>query len=436
MLDSLKTGLRGAISKIVKSYGVDERVIEGMKKDVQRALLLADVDAVLVVQSTNKMAERALNEKPPPGLSRKDHILTILYEEMAALLGEENRIMLNGNGTTKIMLLGIQGSGKTTTCAKLAKWYRDLGKSVGVVGADDYRPGALEQLRTMCDKANCRVYGDGESAIDVVRNGVEHFDGKVDIILVDTAGRHSGEGELLREMRTMSCIIQPDHAILVIDGTIGQQCGSHAAEFHRAAPVSSIIVTKLDSSAKGGGALAAVAATGAHITHVCNGETIDDMMSFSPTKFMSTLLGMGNIRATLDLARKLGEAADVERNKRIYRGSMSLTDFLREVTNLKEVGMQEAVDSMPFAKHKVSQKRLANVEERMEKWQYVIQSMTKDEIDNPHILTRSRIRRVSRGAGCTDGDVRYFLKQFNRAKKNIKAHKGHKMKDITRRLSV
>ena len=439
MLDDLRKGLRGAINKIVKSNSLDENVIAQLKKDVQRSLIMSDVEAGLVVEVTGRLHQRALEEMPPPGLSRKNHVVKILYEELSSLLGTEYTLNVPNDKTMKILLLGIQGSGKTTTCAKISKILHDGGTTVGVIGADNYRPGALTQLRTMCDKAKTEVYGNesNKSADDIVREGLKYFGDTHNVIIVDTAGRHRKEQDLLDEMKRISSVAQPDLVILVIDGTVGQQCFAQAKAFHAAVPVGGIIITKLDGSGKGGGALAAAAATGARIMFVSNGERIDDLVPFSPTRFVGRMLGMGDIQAVLDLAKKLERKSDGDRAKRIYRGKMSLIDFLEEMENVVKSGsLKDMLDSIPMLAGKVSDKRLDNVDSNMEKWRYMVQSMTEEEQMNPDVLNRSRIKRISRGSGCTERDVKNLIKGYNSTKTMIKSNKGRKMTDMMRRMGM
>ena len=245
MLDNLKDSLRGAIQKIVKSSGIDEELIKELSKDVQRALLQSDVNVRLVLEITKSLEERSLNETPPPGLSRKDHIVKILYDELSKLLGNETDFKFQSGKQNKVILLGIQGSGKTTVASKLAKFLTKQGYSVGVVGADTYRPGALVQLRTMCEKSNVEVYGEenNKDSPDIVKNGLKHFEKlPLDIILIDTAGRHKQEQDLLDEMARINKVANPELTLLVIDGTIGQQCFSQAEAFHKILPVGGIIL--------------------------------------------------------------------------------------------------------------------------------------------------------------------------------------------------
>lgn len=439
MLGGLRSGLREAVNRIVKSGGVDKDTVKELKKDIQRSLILSDVDHMLTKAVTDRMEERALEETPPPGLSRKDHVVTILYEELSSLLGEEAQLPMNSDGTTRILLLGIQGSGKTTTCSKLAKLLSGKGLNVGVIGADNYRPGALAQLRTMCEKSKTEVYGSESRAEsdEIVAAGMRHFGDSRDAIIIDTAGRHKEEGELLDEMRRIGRVARPHVSLLVIDGTIGQQCRAQAEAFHKSVPVGGIVVTKLDSSANGGGALAAAAATGARVMFVSNGERVDDLVPFSPTRFVGNMLGMGDVRAVLDLAKKLEGQMDDERAARIYRGKMTLLDFLNELMTLHNSGsMRDMLESIPGMAGKISEQGVSQAEENIEKWRSMVQSMTEEEQRKPEMLNRSRILRISRGSGCTSRDVRILLKQFNNTKNIIKSNKGHKMQSLMRRMGM
>ena len=276
MLDNLRTGLRSALNKIVGAPDINEELIDSLCKDVQRTLLQSDVNVRLVISITKNLKERAMTEQIPKGLSKKDHMVTILYGEISRLLGysgeitiadkpqqsEEQVINYSPNKMNTIMMSGIQGSGKTTVTAKLARWLTKHGYHVAVIGADTWRPGALTQLRTNCSKINVEVYGIEESVdpIEIVKSGLAYFNPhNPDFVIIDTAGRHKEETGLLKEMNSIYEISKPDLVILVLDGTIGQQAYSQAKAFHEFARVGGIIVTKLDGTAKGGGALAATA---------------------------------------------------------------------------------------------------------------------------------------------------------------------------------
>jgi len=440
MLDGLKNSLSDAIKKIVKSSGIDEELIKDLSKDVQRALLQSDVNVRLVLEITKHLEERALNEIPPPGLSRKDHIIKILYDELSKLLGNESNFDFQPGKQNKIILLGIQGSGKTTVASKLAKFLSRQGYKVGVIGADTYRPGALVQLKTMCEKSNVEVYGEenNKDSPNIVKNGLNYFKGQpLDVILIDTAGRHKEEKDLLEEMERINKVADPDLVLLVIDGTIGQQCFNQAEAFHKTIPVGGIIITKLDSSAKGGGALAASAATGAQIMYIGTGERIDDLEKFSPTRFVGRLLGMGDIQAVLDLAKRLENEGDDVRMKRISSGKMNMDDFFYQLEEVTKVGsLKGLLDSMPGLSGMVKNDQVDQMEDRVSKWRYIIQSMTKEEKADPDLLNSSRIKRISRGSGWPEGEVKELVKNYKNSKSMMKASKGRQMQGTLRKMGL
>ena len=454
MLDNLRTGLRGAIKKIVGASDINEELIDSLCKDIQRALLQSDVNVKLVLEITKRIKERAINEEPVRGLTRKDHIITILYGELARLLGytgqtiknidksqqiDEKIISFEPNKQSVILMLGIQGSGKTTVTAKIARWLLKHGYSVGVIGADTWRPGALTQLRMNCSRINVEVYGEepNSNAIDIVRKGLEHFKiQNVDITIVDTAGRHKEELSLLDEMRTMRDVINPDLVLLVIDGTIGQQAFNQAKAFHEAVTVGGIIVTKLDGTAKGGGVLAASAVTGAKVMFIGTGERIDDLEVFSPTGFVGRILGMGDIKAILEMARGLELQADENQAKRLLSGKMTIEDFYAQMENVGKMGFKNVIDNLPGLSGMVKEDQLDALEGKMEKWRFIIQSMTRDEKKTPDIINESRRKRIARGAGITEHEVKDLVKQYSNSKTMMKQAKGRQMQGMLRKFGI
>jgi len=440
LLDNLKTSLRAAIKKIVNSSGIDEELIKELAKDVQRALLQSDVNVRLVLEISKNIEKRSLEESPPPGLSRKDHIVKILYDELAKLLGTENKFSFKAGKLNKVLMLGIQGSGKTSMTSKLAKFLTKQGYRVAVIGADTYRPGALIQLKTMCERAKIEVYGEekNKDSPQVVKNGLKHFgSSNLDIILIDTAGRHKEEKDLLDEMTQITKVANPDLALLVVDGTIGQQCYSQAEAFHKIVPVGGIVVTKLDSTAKGGGAIAASSATGAQIMYIGTGERIDDIEQFSPTRFVGRLLGMGDIQAVLDLAKRLETEADEVRLKRISSGKMNMDDFYYQLEEVTKVGsLQSLLDNMPGLSGHVKEGQLDQMEDRVQKWRYIIQSMTKQEKEDPDIINASRVKRIARGSGWPEHEVKDLIKNYKNSKHMMKASKGRQMQGMLRKMGI
>ena len=454
MLDNLRTGLRSALKKIVGASDINEEIIESLCKDVQRALLQSDVNVRLVLTITNNLKLRALNEQPVKGLSRKDHIITILYGELASLLGytgetiksidkiqrlPDEGLSFKAGEQNIVLMLGIQGSGKTTVTGKLARWLTRHGYRVAVIGADTWRPGALTQLKTNCGKVNVEVFGDEEDkdAVSIVKNGLEHFRKQVlDVIIIDTAGRHKEERGLLEEMKTMYEVSEPDVVLLVVDGTIGQQAYNQAKAFHEAAPVGGIVISKLDGTAKGGGVIAASAATGARVMFIGTGERIDDLEQFSPTHFVGRILGMGDIKALLEMAKSLELQADEGQAKRLLGGKMTIEDFYAQMENVGKMGFKNVIDNLPGLSGMVKDDQLDALQEKMEKWRFIIQSMTKIEKRSPDIMNDSRRKRVARGSGMTEHDVKELVKQYNNSRTMMKQAKGRQMQGMLRRFGI
>jgi signal recognition particle subunit SRP54 len=452
MLDNLRTGLRNALKKIVGATDINEELIDSLCKDVQRSLLQSDVNVKFVISITKNLKDRAINEKPPKGLSKKDHIITILYSELAVLLGysgetikivektheyDDRVISFKPDKQNIILMLGIQGSGKTTVTAKLARWLTRHGYRVGVIGADTWRPGALTQLKMNCSKINVDVYGEekNENAVAIVTDGLEYFrQQSIDIIIIDTAGRHKEEKSLLEEMNSMYKVAIPDLVLLVIDGTIGQQAYNQAKAFHEAASVGGIIITKLDGTAKGGGALAAAAATNSRVMFIGTGERIDDLEQFSPTRFVGKLLGMGDIKALLEMAKSLELQADENQTKRLLSGKISIEDFYAQMENVGKMGFRNVIDSLPGLSGMVKEDDLDVLQGKMEKWRFIIQSMTTKEKKNPDLINDSRRKRIARGAGMTEHDIKDLIKQYNNSKTMMKQTKGRQMQGMLRRF--
>ena len=437
MLSSLQDGLRNAVKKLVGGGAVDEAAVKEFVKDLQRSLLQADVNVKLVLTLSTKIEQRALTEKLPPGLPKKDHIVKILYEELSGILGEETEFKLPQDKTSVILLAGIQGSGKTTVTAKLARNLSKQGYRVGVVGADTYRPGALVQLKMLCEKINVPVYGK-ENAKDSARissEGVKHFK-TIDknIIIIDTAGRHKEEKRLLEEMKEINRL-NPDKVLLVIDGTIGQQCFNQAESFHRIAPVGGIVVTKLDGAAKGGGALAAAAATGAKILFIGTGERIDDLEVFSPSRFVGRLLDMGDLKALLERVKDLEIEADAKKLQRITSGKMTIDDLYYQIEQMKKMGsLKKILDLVPGFSSTMKDQDLDGLEDKMQQWRIIIQSMTRKERQNPDLLNSSRIQRMAKGSGTSEKEIKEMMGKYKQTKSVMKASRGRQFRQMMKRL--
>ncbi len=422
-LDRLGQSLSGVIRKITRSGIVDEKLIKEVVRDVQRALLSADVNVKLVMQLSKRIQERALKEKPPSGVSRREHVIKILYEELVNLLGGEQRYSLPAKA--RIMMIGIQGSGKTTTTAKLARYFNKRGLSCAIIAGDTQRPAAYEQLVQLTRDHNIKVYGEPENknAVEIVKHGLEEL--KTNIVILDTAGRHRSEEELFEEMKQLSEVFKPDEKFLVIDANIGQQAGAQAKAFHEAIGITGVILTKLDGSARGGGALSAVAETKAPIRFIGTGEKIDDIEEFSAERFISRLLGMGDLTTLLERAR---DAMDEKKAKKIVKGDFTLDDLYEQILAIKKMGPLSTVLSMiPGIGMSLPEGTASVTEEKFGKFLVIINSMTREERANPKIINASRIRRIARGSGTKIEDVKELLNYYNVMKKAFKGFKKSRM---------
>lgn len=436
MLDSLRNGLQGAIKKLLGSSVVDEAAIKEFVRDLQRTLIQADVNVKLVLSVTENVQRRALEEKPIGGMTRKDQIVKILYEELDKMLGGEEPLKLDRTKTNVIVMLGVQGSGKTTTVSKLARLYSKKGFKVGVVAADTFRPGAVTQLRMLADRIGVDVYADEKQSdsVKVAEAGKKFFEQSKNLIIVDTAGRHKEEKSLLDEMSKIVSKVKPDISLLIVDGTIGQQCYNQALAFHKVSPVGGIVVTKLDGAAKGGGALAAVAATGARICFIGTGERVDDLEEFSSTRFVGRLLGMGDLKALLDMAKQLESDVDDKRVQRMTSGKLTMDDFLFQFEQVNKMGsLKKILDMIPGLAGNMKTEDLEKAEKNMKIWKSIIQSMAKKERDSPDIINAPRIKRIAKGSGRSEKEVRELLSRYKQTKSLMKASKGREFRQMLRR---
>jgi signal recognition particle subunit SRP54 len=422
-LERLGSALHEALRKIFRAAVVDEAAVKELVRDVQRALLQADVNVQLVLEISKRIEERALKEKVPPGISRREHVIKVVYEELTRFLGEKPAPLKVEPGKRKVlMLVGIQGSGKTTTAAKLARYFQKRGLKPALICADTYRPGAFDQLQQLAYRINVPIYGDAKAKdpVKIALEGLERFSDK-DIVIVDTAGRHKEERELIREMKMLEEKIKPDEVMLVVDGTIGQQALVQAKAFNEATSLGSILVTKLDGSARGGGALSAVAATGAPIKFISTGEKVDDIEPFVPSRFVGRLLGMGDLETLIERVREAEVKVPEKKAKAILSGKFTLTDMYEQFEAMRKMGpFQKLLKMLPGVSYNLPEDMVEMAEGRLEKWRVIIQSMTPEERENPKVFNSSRIRRVARGSGTSEKDVKELLKQYGLMRKMLK----------------
>ncbi|MGD0056536.1 MAG: signal recognition particle protein Srp54 [Methanomassiliicoccales archaeon] len=418
--------LRDVLKKIANAGHVDEKLIKEVTRDIQRALLQADVNVKLVLDLTKEVERRSLTEKPPAGMSSRERVIKIIYEELVKILGEQRAIPL---ARQTIMMVGLYGQGKTTTAGKLGRYFHKKGLRVGLIAADVHRPAAYDQLKQIGDKLGVPVYGsrDAKDATKIVSEGLKKFAG-VDVIIIDTSGRHALEEDLIEEVREVAKIVKPDERILVLDAATGQQAGPQAKAFHDAVGVTSVILTKMDGTAKGGGALSAVAQTKAPIVFIGTGEHLEDLDPFEPPRFISRLLGMGDIQSLLEQAREsLTEEEALETTKKIMAGRFTLKEMYDQMEMLTKMGpLKKLVSMLPGMPGLTDKIDVEESQQRLWKYRVIMDSMTEAEMEDPRVIKSTRILRIARGAGVDPKDVRELLRQYNVSKRAVKGFLGNR----------
>ena len=348
ILEKLGDSLKNTLQKIAKSLFVDEKLINELIKDIQRALLQSDVNVKLVFDLTEKIKKRALEEESPKGLTKKEQIINIVYDELVNFLGKEQRKIEVNQKPFKIMLVGLFGSGKTTTSGKLAKFFTKRGFKVALVGLDVHRPAAMEQIEQIGKNANVIVFSDKKikDPIEIWNKNKNNFN-DFDVLIVDTAGRDALSHDLISEIEDVNKLIKPNENLLVISADIGQAAQKQAEQFHKSCGITGVIVSKMDGTAKGGGALTACAVSGAPIKFIGMGEKIDDLEQFNPAGFVGRILGMGDLEALLEKAREVIKVEDAEDlGKRFLKGEFNLIDLYEQMEAMSKMGPLSSIVEM------------------------------------------------------------------------------------------
>jgi len=428
VLEKLGDNLKKTLSKIANSVFVNEKLINELIKDIQRALLQADVNVQLVFDLSNKIKERALKEDVPGGLTKKEYLIKIVYEELTNFLGKEAHKIEITKKPFKIMMVGLFGSGKTTTSGKLARYFTKRGFKVALLGLDVHRPAAMDQLDQIGKQVSVPVFiKKGEKDPIKIYNKFKEEYKKYDLIIIDTAGRDALSEDLIEEIENVSKVTESDERLLVISADIGQAAQKQAEQFHKSCNITGVIATKMDGTAKAGGALSACAVTDAPIKFIGVGETAGDLELFNPPGFVSRLLGMGDIEALLDKAKEAMSAEDAaDMGKKFMSGKFNLIDLYEQMAAMRKMGpLNKIVDMIPgFSQLKLPKDALQVQEGKLEKWKFVMQSMTKEELEDPELISSTRIDRISAGSGCSAKDIRELIKQYRQSKKMMKMMKG------------
>ena len=425
-MDKLGGSLQDALKKLVGAGRIDERTVNEVVKDIQRALLQSDVNVKLVMEMSKHIKERAMKEDVPKGMNPREHVIRIVHQELINILGKSTEIELKPQ---TIMMIGLQGSGKTTTTAKLSRYFQKKGLKPAVVCADTFRPGAYQQLQTLCESLNVPFYGEegNPDAVGIVERGLKAIE-KNDVLIVDTAGRHSLEADLIDEMEQIHAIAKPDHKFLVLDGAIGQQASEQARAFNDSIGITGVVITKLDGTAKGGGALSAVSETNSSIAFIGVGETPNDLEKFEPDRFISRLLGMGDLKSLLEKAEEALTEEDMDMES-LMRGKFTLKDMYKQLEAVNKLGpMKQVMNMLPLGGMgmKVPDDAYKVTEDKLGNYRIVMDSMTEEELLNPRVIGSARIKRIARGSGNGPEVVRELLKYHKMMQTAMKGFRGGK----------
>jgi signal recognition particle subunit SRP54 len=429
VMENLSSSLKNVLKKIAGAPIIDENLINELVKDIQRALLHADTNVQLVFDLSKDIKERALKEQPPKGVNPREYLVNIVYEELTKFLGGKHQeIKITKKKPFKIMLVGLFGNGKTTTAGKLAKYYSKRSYKVALLGLDVHRPASMKQLQQLAEKVNVQAFTDEKEKDPkkIYKNFKEDLT-KFDIVIIDTAGRDALSEDLVQEIKDLNKEIKPDEKLLVISADMGQTAETQAKKFHESCNITGVIATKMDGTAKAGGALSATATTNANIKFIGVGEQIDDLEQFDPEGFVGRLLGMGDLKALLEKTREAISEEDAEDlGKRFLKGDFNFLDMHEQLTAMKKMGpMSKVMEMIPgLGQLKLPKDALQVQDEKLKKWKVIFKSMTKKELENPDVLTRSRIERIAKGSGTTTGEVRELLKHYRQTKKMSKMMKG------------
>ena len=413
----LGAGIRKALARITGAALVDEAAVKELVKELQRVLISNDVNVRLVMELTKRIEERALKEKQLPGLSQREHVVRVVYDELLRVIGESYVPKL---GKQRILMLGLYGAGKTTTIAKLAKFYQSKGLKVAVIAGDVHRPAAFEQLHQLSAQAKCGFYGEKaeKNAAKIAVDALRSDNNKHDVLIFDSAGRSAMDAALIKELQDVKDAFKPDETFLVVSADLGQVAGKQAKESNDSVGVSGVVITKMDGSGKGGGALSSVAVPGARVAFIGTGEKIGDLKPFDSQGFVAQLTGFPDLPALME---KVREASDEEAlQKAMEGGELNYETFLAQMRAMKRMGPLKQIMQMLGA-YDLPEEMLGKSEEKMKAFEAAVLSMTSKERKNPDLMkAKVRQERVAKGAGLKPDDVRDLVNNFERVSKMMK----------------
>lgn len=428
MFESLSDRLQNIFNRLKGRGRLSKSDVDDAMREIRLALLEADVNYKVVKDFIAKVKARAVGSEVLESLTPAQQVIKIVNEELTSLLGStESKLLYASQPPTVVMLVGLQGSGKTTATAKLAHYTRRQGKHPLMIAADVYRPAAIEQLATLGAENNIPVFRSDQSPEDIVHQGLREAAFKaLDVVIIDTAGRLHIDEEMMDELIRLKQVTRPHQILLVVDAMTGQDAVNVAQAFQQKLDFDGLILTKLDGDARGGAALSIRSVTGKPIKFASVGEKIDSLDAFHPDRMASRILGMGDVLTLIEKAQVTADAKKAkELEEKIRKAEFTLEDFLDQMKQLKQMGPINQIIKMLPGVSNVSGLKDLNVDDKdMVKLQAIIESMTPAERVNPAIITGSRRERIARGSGTGVGDVNQLLKQFTQTKKMVKRMMG------------
>jgi signal recognition particle subunit SRP54 len=432
MFESLTERLQGALGELRGRGKLDSQDIDKAMREIRLALLEADVNFKVVRDFVAHVKERALGQEVMESLTPAQQVVKIVNEELTALMGAgDSKLAFSGRPPTVILMAGLQGSGKTTACAKLATFLKKDGKRPVLVAADVYRPAAIDQLVTLAGRAGVPAYAPGAHVdpVDIAKQGVEFAREKGDVAIIDTAGRLHIDEELMEELVRIRKEVKPHNILLVVDAMTGQDAVNAAEQFKERVDIDGVVLTKLDGDARGGAALSVRAVTGKPIKFVSTGEKLGDLDYFHPERMASRILGMGDVLSLIERAQEtIDEKQAAQMEERLRKAEFTFEDFLVQMKQVRKMGSLSSIVGMLPGIPGVKQLKNMQVDDKqLDRIEAIVLSMTPEERRRPDIIDGSRRQRIARGSGHAVQEVNALLKQFREMQKMVKQLAGGKM---------
>ncbi len=426
MFQNLSDQLQSVFENLSKKGVLSETDVTEVLREIRLALLEADVNLDVVKELTEEIKSQAVGQKVHEALNPAQQIVKIVNTELGnALGGETYEVTYSSTPPTVVLMAGLQGAGKTTTSAKLAKWFKSQGRNPLMVGADLQRPAAVEQLKTLGGQIDVPVFSEPTDPVQVAASAIEEAKNTGrDVVIVDTAGRLAIDAELMEQVRQISDVVNPTHTFLVVDAMTGQDAVSVAKAFHETLELSGVILSKLDGDARGGAALSVKKVVGRPIAFAATGEKLEDFDLFHPDRMASRILGMGDVLTLIEKAEQTFDKEEAEvAAQKMLQGEFTLNDFIAQMQQIKKMGpLSNLMALMPGLPKEV--KDVEITDNQVARLEAIVYSMTEQERENPDLIDSSRKARIAAGSGAEPSQVAALLTQFKQMRKMMKKMGG------------